>query len=47
MRTPMGRFSPFEELVGVALLLGSDGASFLTGQCIGAKGGFLASGVHS
>jgi NAD(P)-dependent dehydrogenase (short-subunit alcohol dehydrogenase family) len=47
MRTPMGRFGVAEELVGLAVLLASDGASYLTGQCIGVDGGFLASGVNS
>lgn len=47
MRTPMGRFGKAEELVGAAVLLASDGASFLTGQCIAVDGGFLASGVNS
>lgn len=47
LRTPIGRFGKPEELVGVAVLLASDGASFLTGQCIGVDGGFLASGVNS
>jgi NAD(P)-dependent dehydrogenase (short-subunit alcohol dehydrogenase family) len=46
-RTPMGRFGNPEELVGAAVLLASDGASFLTGQCIVVDGGFLASGVNS
>ncbi len=46
MRTPMGRFGKVEELVAVAVLLSSDGASFLTGQCIPVDGGFLASGVN-
>jgi len=46
MRTPMGRFGKQEELVGVAVLLASDGASFITGQCIGVDGGYLASGVN-
>jgi NAD(P)-dependent dehydrogenase (short-subunit alcohol dehydrogenase family) len=43
----MGRFGRAEELVGVAVLLASDGASFLTGQCIAVDGGYLASGVNS
>lgn len=47
MRTPMGRFGKAEELVGTAVLLASDGASFLTGQCIAVDGGYLASGVNS
>jgi len=47
MRTPMGRFGEPEELVGLAVLLASDGASYLTGQCIGVDGGYLASGVNS
>jgi NAD(P)-dependent dehydrogenase (short-subunit alcohol dehydrogenase family) len=46
MRTPMGRFGKTEELVGAAILLASDAASFITGQCIGVDGGFLASGVN-
>jgi len=47
LRTPMRRFGRPEELVGVAVLLASDGASFLTGQCIAVDGGYLASGVNS
>lgn len=47
MRTPMGRFGKPDELVGLAVLLASDGASYLTGQCIGVDGGYLASGVNS
>ncbi|MCW5979387.1 MAG: SDR family oxidoreductase [Bryobacteraceae bacterium] len=44
-RTPTGRFGKPEELVGAAVLLASDGASFLTGQCIMVDGGYLASAV--
>lgn len=47
LRTPMKRFGKPEELVGACLLLASDGASFITGQCIVVDGGFLASGVNS
>ena len=47
LRTPMRRFGHPEELVGAAVLLASDGASFITGQCIAVDGGYLASGVNS
>lgn len=47
MRTPMGRFGKSEELAGAAVLLASDAASFITGQCIAVDGGFLASGVNA
>lgn len=46
MRTPMGRFGNPEELVGATVLLASDGASFMTGECIAVDGGYLASGVN-
>ena len=46
LRTPMGRFGQAEELVGAAVLLASDAASYITGQCIAVDGGFLASGVN-
>jgi NAD(P)-dependent dehydrogenase (short-subunit alcohol dehydrogenase family) len=46
MRTPMGRFGRLEELVGAAIFLASDAASFVTGQAIVVDGGFLASGVN-
>ena len=46
MRTPMGRFGLVEELVGAAVFLASDAASFMTGQILTVDGGFLASGVN-
>ncbi len=46
LRTPMKRFGEASELVGAAVLLASDGASYITGQCITVDGGFLASGVN-
>ena len=46
MRTPMGRFGKAEELVGAAVYLSSDAASFVTGQTLVVDGGFLASGVN-
>jgi len=46
MRTPMGRFGKTEELIGAAVYLASDGASFVTGQTLVVDGGFLASGVN-
>ncbi len=47
LRTPMRRFGDPKEVVGAAVLLASDGASFITGHCITVDGGFLASGVNS
>ncbi len=46
MRTPMGRFGKTEELIGAAIYLASDAASFVTGETIVVDGGFLASGVN-
>jgi NAD(P)-dependent dehydrogenase (short-subunit alcohol dehydrogenase family) len=46
LRTPMARFGRLEELVGAAVFLASDAASFVTGQAIVVDGGFLASGVN-
>jgi len=45
-RTPMGRFGKTEELVGAAVYLASDAASFVSGEILTVDGGFLASGVN-
>ena len=47
MRTPMKRFGRPDELIGAAVLLASDAAIFITGQCLIVDGGFLASGVNT
>jgi len=46
MRTPAARFGKLEELVGAAVFLASDAASFVTGHLLAVDGGFLASGVN-
>jgi NAD(P)-dependent dehydrogenase (short-subunit alcohol dehydrogenase family) len=46
LRTPMKRYGELEELVGAAIFLASDAASFVTGTVLAVDGGFLASGVN-
>jgi NAD(P)-dependent dehydrogenase (short-subunit alcohol dehydrogenase family) len=46
LRTPMKRFGELEELVGAAVFLASDAASFVTGTILPVDGGVLASGVN-
>ncbi len=46
MRTPIGRFGRVEELIGAAVFLASDAASYVHGQLLAVDGGFLASGVN-
>ena len=46
VRTPMHRFGKVEELVGAAVYLASDAATFVTGHILAVDGGFLASGVN-
>lgn len=45
-RTPMRRFGKLEELVGAAVFLASDAASFVTGHLLVVDGGIMASGVN-
>jgi NAD(P)-dependent dehydrogenase (short-subunit alcohol dehydrogenase family) len=46
LRTPSGRFGDVDELVGAAIFLSSEAASFVNGEIIAVDGGFLASGVN-
>lgn len=46
LRTPMKRFGELEELVGAAVFLASDSASYVTGHLLTVDGGFLVSGVN-
>jgi NAD(P)-dependent dehydrogenase (short-subunit alcohol dehydrogenase family) len=46
MRTPMRRFGKIEEVVGAAIFLASEAASFITGAFLVVDGGILASGVN-
>ena len=47
LRTPMKRFGKLEELVGAAVFLASEAASYVTGHILLVDGGTLASGVNS
>jgi NAD(P)-dependent dehydrogenase (short-subunit alcohol dehydrogenase family) len=46
LRTPLRRFGKLEELVGAAIFLSSESASFVNGEVLVVDGGFLASGVN-
>jgi NAD(P)-dependent dehydrogenase (short-subunit alcohol dehydrogenase family) len=46
LRTPMKRFGHVDELVGAAVFLASESASFVNGEILVVDGGFLASGVN-
>ena len=46
LRTPMKRYGELDELVGAAVFLASDAASFVTGTVLPVDGGYLASGVN-
>jgi NAD(P)-dependent dehydrogenase (short-subunit alcohol dehydrogenase family) len=41
-KIPMGRFGALEDLGGAAVFLCSDAAAYVTGQCLGVDGGYLA-----
>jgi len=40
--TPLGRFGETDDIIGIALFLASDAASWITGQTIVADGGYIA-----
>jgi NAD(P)-dependent dehydrogenase (short-subunit alcohol dehydrogenase family) len=42
-KIPQQRFGTAEDLVGAAIFLASDASTYVTGQCIGVDGGYLAS----
>lgn len=46
LRTPMKRFGQLHELIGAAVFLASESASFVTGHVLAVDGGLLASGVN-
>lgn len=46
MRTPLNRFGKPKEVVGAAVYLASEAASFVTGEILVVDGGYLASGVN-
>jgi NAD(P)-dependent dehydrogenase (short-subunit alcohol dehydrogenase family) len=42
-KIPLGRFGDLDDLAGSAIFLVSDAAAYITGQCLGIDGGYLAS----
>jgi len=46
VRTPMKRFGRTDELIGAAIFLSSEAASYVNGQILVVDGGYLASGVN-
>jgi NAD(P)-dependent dehydrogenase (short-subunit alcohol dehydrogenase family) len=42
-KIPLGRFGNLEDLAGAAIYLASDASGYITGQCLGIDGGYLAS----
>jgi NAD(P)-dependent dehydrogenase (short-subunit alcohol dehydrogenase family) len=41
-KIPQGRFGQPQDLIGAVVFLGSDASRYITGQCIGIDGGYLA-----
>jgi NAD(P)-dependent dehydrogenase (short-subunit alcohol dehydrogenase family) len=41
-KIPQGRFGEGRDLVGAVVFLASDASAYITGQCIGIDGGYLA-----
>jgi NAD(P)-dependent dehydrogenase (short-subunit alcohol dehydrogenase family) len=46
LRNPMGRFGQLNELIGAAIFLASESASYTNGHILAVDGGMLASGVN-
>ena len=44
-RTPLGRVADREEMIGAAVFLGSDAASYVTGEVVTVDGGFASSAL--
>ena len=42
-KIPLGRFGDLHDLAGAAIYLASDASAYMTGQCMGIDGGYLAS----
>jgi NAD(P)-dependent dehydrogenase (short-subunit alcohol dehydrogenase family) len=41
-KIPQRRFGVGEDLIGAAIFLASDASAYITGQCLGIDGGYLA-----
>ena len=42
-KIPLARFGDLQDLAGAAIYLASDASAYMTGQCLGIDGGYLAS----
>ena len=41
-KIPLGRFGALEDVVGAVVYLASPASAYVTGQCLGIDGGYLA-----